>query len=602
MAQMTASGFLLQRLVEWGVKRIYGYPGDGINGLLGALEEFKDKLEFVQVRHEEMAAFMACAHAKFTAEVGVCMATSGPGAIHLLNGLYDAKNDHVPVVAIVGQAATTALGGSYQQEVDLQTLFRDVSEYDATIMSTTATRHVVDRAFRTAAGMRGVATIIFPKDLQEETYEPPPEKHNTVHSGVGYSRPVIFPQEHDLRRAAEILNGAEKVAMLVGAGAKHAFNEIVAVADKLQACCAKALLGKDVLPDDLPWVTGTIGLLGTRPSSDIMRECDALLMIGTSFPYAEFLPKDGSARAVQIDIDPRNLGLRYPAEVNLEGDAAPTLKALLPHLESKEDGAWRESIKKNKEDWYGIEERRAHITADPINPMLLFYSLNQRIPSNAIVTGDAGTPTNWMARFVMVRRGMKMSLSGSLATMGSAVPYAIAAKFAFPDRPVISLSGDGAMQMNGINELITVYHYWKRWSDPRIIFFVLNNTDLNQVTWEQRILAGAPRNMQTQPLPDFPYAAFGESLGFMGIRVNRPEQIDEAWERALGANRPVVFEALANEDIATLPPHITREQAMHFLRAVPKDPDAAGVIKESLKQVLTGILPGGKRQQPTASE
>ncbi len=295
MAQ-TASGFLLQRLVDWGVKRIYGYPGDGINGLLGALEEFKDKLEFIQVRHEEMAAFMACAHAKFTGEVGVCMATSGPGAIHLLNGLYDAKNDNAPVVAIVGQAATTALGGSYQQEVDLQTLFRDVSEYNATIASTSATRHIVDRAFRTAAGMRGVATIIFPKDLQEEPYSPPPDKHNTLHSGVGYSRPVVVPQQEDLRRAAELLNSASKVAILAGAGAKHASRELVAVADKLQACCAKALLGKDVLPDDLPWVTGTIGLLGTRPSSDIMSQCDALLMVGTNFPYAEFLPKEGSAR------------------------------------------------------------------------------------------------------------------------------------------------------------------------------------------------------------------------------------------------------------------------------------------------------------------
>ncbi len=592
MAQMTASSFLLTRLTEWGVKRIYGYPGDGINGLLGALEEFKDRIEFIQVRHEEMAAFMACAHAKFTGEVGVCMATSGPGAIHLLNGLYDAKMDHTPVVAIVGQAATTALGGSYQQEVDLQTLFADVCEYHATISSTTATRHVVDRAFRTAEGTRSVAAIIFPKDLQEESYSPPPEKHNTIHSGVGYARPVVVPQDQDLRRAAEVLNGATKVAMLIGAGAKNASTEVITIADRLQACCAKALLGKDVLPDDLPWVTGTIGLLGTRPSSDIMTQCDALLMVGTSFPYAEFLPKEGRARGVQIDIDPRYLGLRYPAEVNLVGDAAPTLKALLPHLNQKEDGSWREEIKANKEDWYAIEERRAHIAADPINPELLFFSLNERIPSNAIVTGDAGTPTNWMARFVMIRRGMKMSLSGSLATMGSAVPYAIAAKFAFPDRPVISLSGDGAMQMNGINELITVYHYWKQWSDPRIIFFVLNNTDLNQVTWEQRILSGSPRNMQTQPLPDFPYAAFGESLGFIGIRVRRPDQVDDAWERALKADRPVVFEAFANEDVATLPPHITREQALHFFKALPKDPDVGGVLRESIKQVLSGVLPG----------
>ena len=591
MTQPTASAFLLQRLLDWGVRRIYGYPGDGINGLIGALEGFKDEIEFVQVRHEEMAAFMACAHAKFTGEVGVCMATSGPGAIHLLNGLYDAKNDHVPVVAVVGQAATTALGGSYQQEVDLQTLFRDVSEYAATITSTAATRHVVDRAFRTAAGLRGVATVIFPKDLQEERFTPPPAEHNTLHSGVGYAPPIVVPREADLRRAAELLNDADKVAILAGAGARHAAKELIEVADRLQACCAKALLGKDVLPDDLPWMTGTIGLLGTRPSSDIMRECHALLMVGTNFPYAEFLPKEGEARAVQIDLDPRNLGLRYPVDVNLAGDAAATLQALLPHLRQKSDATWRDAIAANKAEWYEIEARRAKIEADPVNPMLYFYTLNERLPANAILTGDAGTPTNWMARFLMLRRGNKMSLSGSLATMGSAVPYAIAAKFAFPDRPVIAFAGDGAMQMNGINELITVYRYWKRWSDPRIVFFVLNNADLNQVTWEQRILGGAPRDMQTQPLPNFPYAAFGESLGFLGIRVHEPDCVADAWDRALNADRPVVFEAVANEDVATLPPHITREQAMHFLKAVRKDPDAAGVIKESFKQVLSGVLP-----------
>ena len=589
---MNASKFLLQRLVEWGVKRIYGYPGDGINGLLGALEDFADTLEFIQVRHEEMAAFMACAHAKFTGEVGVCMATSGPGAIHLLNGLYDAKMDHVPVVAIVGQAATMALGGSYQQEVDLQTLFKDVCEYNYTIGSAPATRHVVDRAFRVAMGMRGVATVIFPKDLQEEEYSEPPRKHNTVHSGVGFSRPMVIPRLHDLQNAAQVLNGASKVAILAGAGAKDAGDELIAVADRLQACCAKALLGKDVLPDDLPWVTGTIGLLGTRPSSDIMEQCDALLLVGTNFPYAEFLPADGSVPAVQIDIDPRYIGLRYPTNVNLIGDAADTLQALLAHLHQKDDATWRESIRKNKEEWYAIEEDRAHQSADPLNPQLLFSVLNEKLPPNAIVTGDAGTPTNWMARHLMVQRGMKMSLSGNLATMGSAVPYAIAAKFAFPDRCVISLPGDGAMQMNGINELITVYRYWKKWSDPRLIFLVLNNSDLNQVTWEQRILSGSPRNMETQPLPDFPYAQFAETLGFVGIRVERPDQVDAAWDRALGADRPVLFEAVVDGNVATLPPHISREQAMHFLQAVRKgDPEERGMIKESIKQLIAGVIP-----------
>ena len=589
---MNASKFLLQRLVDWGVTRIYGYPGDGINGLLGALEDFEGKLEFIQARHEEMAAFMACAHAKFTGEIGVCLATSGPGAIHLLNGLYDAKMDHVPVVAIVGQAATMAMGGSYQQEVDLQTLFKDVCDYSYTITSTTATRHVVDRAFRVALGLRGVSTVIFPKDLQEEEYSEPPRKHNTIHSGIGYSRPMVIPRLPDLQRAAEVLNGATKVAMLIGAGAKEAADEVIALADKLQACCAKALLGKDVLPDDLPWVTGTIGLLGTRPSSDIMEQCDALLLVGTNFPYAEFLPEDGKVPAVQIDLDPRYIGLRYPTNVNLIGDSADTISALLPHLQQKTDGTWRESIAKNKAEWYAIEADRAHQSADPLNPQLLFWSLNNKLPANAIVTGDAGTPTNWMARYLMVKRGMKMSVSGNLATMGSAVPYAIAAKFAFPDRCVIALPGDGAMQMNGLNELITVYRYWKKWSDPRLIFFVLNNTDLNQVTWEQRILAGSPRNMETQPLPDFPYAGFAESLGFLGIRVDNPDQVDEAWDRALNADRPVVFEAIVDGNVATLPPHISREQAMHFLQSLRKgDPDARGALGQSIKQMIAGVIP-----------
>ena len=596
---MNASEFLLQRLADWGVSRIYGYPGDGINGLLGALEKFEGKLQFIQVRHEEMAAFMACAHAKFTGEVGVCLATSGPGAIHLLNGLYDAKMDHVPVVAIVGQAATMALGGSYQQEVDLQILFKDVSEYSYTIASTESTRHVVDRAFRTAMGMRGVATVIFPKDLQEEEYSEPPRKHNTVHSGVGYSAPMVIPRLRDLQRAAEILNNANKVAMLVGAGAKWASEGVTAVADKLQACCAKALLGKDVLPDDLPWVTGTIGLLGTRPSSDMMNGCDALLMIGTSFPYAEFLPKDGSVPAVQIDIDPRNIGLRYPTEVNLIGDAVDTLQALLPHLHQKNDTSWRESLAKNKAEWLEIEADRAHQSADPLNPQLLYHELSKVLPADAIITGDAGTPTNWMARHVMVQKGMKISLSGSLATMGSAVPYAIAAKFAFPDRLVVALPGDGAMQMNGINELITVYKYWREWSDPRIVFFVLNNADLNQVTWEERILSGTPRNMETQPLPDFPYASFAESLGFMGIRVNSPGDVVDAWQRALHADRPVVLEAVADGNVATLPPHISREEALHFLRALRKgDSEERGIIGQSIKQLIAGVIPHKTAPQP----
>jgi pyruvate dehydrogenase (quinone) len=589
---MNASDFLWERLHEWGVRTVYGYPGDGINGILGGLQRSKREFRFVQVRHEEMAAFMACAHAKFTGELGVCLATSGPGAIHLLNGLYDAKLDKTPVVAIVGQAATTAMGGSYQQEVDLQRLFGDVSEYAYTVGSTAALRHVIDRAFRSAKAMRGVATVIVPKDLQEESYEAPPRKHNTLHSSVGYCKPRIVPEDHDLRRAADVLNAGTKVAILVGAGAIGAADAVIAIADRLQAGIAKALLGKAAVPDDFTYVTGTIGLLGTRASSDMMNECDTLLMVGTAFPYAEFLPKEGQARGVQIDIDPRYIGLRYPTEVNLVGDAAPTLAALLPLLEEKTDRSWRERLERNRRGFEELERRRAHEGTQPLNPQLVFVELNKHLPHNAIVTGDAGTATNWSARNLHMRRGMKWSLSGGLATMGSAVPYAIAAKFAYPDRVSVACTGDGAMQMNGSAELLTVMKYWKEWSDPRIVFLVLRNDDLNQVTWEMRVESGDPKYEPSQNLPAFPYASYAESIGMRGIRLDHPAQLQDGWRSAFASDRPVLVEAVIDPDVSQLPPHITLEQAHNLFSAMVKgDPEEARVIKDSVRSILAGVLP-----------
>ena len=388
----------MQRLIDWGVTRVYGYPGDGINGIMGAFDRIEGKVQFIQVRHEEMAAFMACAHAKFTGEAGVCMATSGPGAIHLLNGLYDAKMDHVPVVAIVGQASTTALGGSYQQEVDLQQLFEDVADYVYTVASPMALRHVVDRAFRVALGYRAVTVVVVPKDIQEEKYADPPHKHNTLHSSVGLAKPVVVPQRADLAAAAEILNSGERVAMLVGAGCLDATEEVLQVANRLGAGIATALLGKAAVPNELPYVTGTIGLLGTAPSFEMMEHCDTLLMVGTSFPYAEFLPKEGKARGIQIDIDPKNLGLRYPTELNLVGDSATTLRELLPYLDDKTDRSWRNRLEKSKEKWLKSEEARAQVTAEPMNPQMVFVELNKHLPDGAILTGDAGTATNWYAR------------------------------------------------------------------------------------------------------------------------------------------------------------------------------------------------------------
>jgi pyruvate dehydrogenase (quinone) len=582
----------MNRLIEWGVTRIYGYPGDGINGVMGAFQRLDGKIDFIQVRHEEMAAFMACAHAKFTGDVGVCMATSGPGAIHLLNGLYDAKMDHAPVVAIVGQAATTALGSDYQQEVDLQQLMEDVCEYVYTVSTPEALPHIVDRAFRTAIGMRAVTAIILPKDVQEQKYSPPPHKHNTAHSSPGICMPVVVPQARDLQRAADILNAAKKPALLVGAGALHATDEVIAVAQRLGAGVAKALLGKAAVPDDLPFVTGTIGLLGTGTSFKMMAECDALLMVGTFFPYSEFLPKDGQARGIQIDIDPRNLGIRYPTEVNLVGDSAATLRELLPLLRQNGDSSWSDTIAKNKREWEEQEHARAQVTANPINPQMVFTALNDVLPDNAILTGDAGTASNWYARNIMMRRGMKGSLSGGLATMGSAVPYAIAAKFAYPERVAIALTGDGAMQMNGNAELLTVAKYWKRWADPRLIFMVLNNSDLNQVTWEMRVMSGNPKFEASQDLPEFSYAAYADQLGLIGIRVERPEDLHDAWRRALQADRPCVIDAHVDPTVAQLPPHITFEEAHNYMSAMMKgDPQEVSVIKESIKSIVAGVMP-----------
>jgi pyruvate dehydrogenase (quinone) len=594
MAENTAD-YLLSRLREWGIHRIYGYPGDGINAILGALNRAGSDPELIQVRHEEMAAFMACAHAKFTGEVGVCLATSGPGAIHLLNGLYDAKLDHQPVVAIVGQTATPALGGSYQQEVDLTTLFKDVAhEYVEMASSPEQMRHLVDRAVRIAKDQRTVTCLIIPTNVAEmAAVETPPREHATIHSSLGYSAPTIVPTQGDLLRAAEALNAGEKVAMLVGAGALGATDEVIAVAELLGAGVAKALLGKAVLPDDLSYVTGSIGLLGTKPSWDLMTGCDTLLMVGSSFPYSEFLPEEGQARGVQIDIDGRMIGIRYPMEVQLVGEAKATLQALAPLLEHKEDRSWRERVERGVAKWWELMESRALESADPINPQRVFFELSKRLPDNAILSSDSGSSANWYARDVKIRRGMLASLSGNLATMGPGVPYAIAAKFAHPDRVSIAMVGDGAMQMNGLAELITIGKYWQDWSDPRLIVLVLHNNDLNQVTWEQRAMEGDPRYEASQELPDFPYARYAELIGLKGIRVDDPDQIGAAWDEALAADRPVVLEAITDPAVPPLPPHITFEQAAHFAQAIRRgDSDRRGMITQSLKQMVGDLIPG----------
>jgi pyruvate dehydrogenase (quinone) len=596
MSSATVSDFLIQRITEWGIRRIYGYPGDGINGIIGAIDRADGEIEYIQVRHEEMAAFMACAHAKFTGEVGICLATSGPGAIHLLNGLYDAKMDHQPVVAIVGQQARAAIGGHYQQEVDLISLFKDVAqEYVHMASSPVQVRHLIDRAIRIAKAERTVTCIILPNDVQEmPAVIDPPRAHGTIHSGVGFGSPRVIPNDSDLRRAADVLNAGKKVAMLVGAGALQATDEVIQVADILGAGVSKALLGKAAIPDELPFCCGPIGLLGSKPSWNMMEECDTLLMVGSSFPYSEFLPKEGQARGVQIDIDPKFLSLRYPMEVNLAGDSAETLRALIPLLEEKSDRSWRKKLEKEIEDWWKVLEARAMTGANPINPQRVFWELSPRLPDNCILTADSGSVANWYARDLKVRRGMMASLSGTLATMGPGVPYAIAAKFAFPSRAVIAFVGDGAMLMNGNNELVTISEHWKEWSDPRFVILVLANRDLNQVTWEQRVLAGDPKFETSQNVPDFQFARYADLLGLTGIHVDKPDDVGPAWDRALAADRPVVYEVLTDPEVPTLPPHITFKMAKNYMSSMFSDPSTADMVRGTFKDAIQGVLPHKK--------
>jgi len=593
MAAPTVADYLLERLRSWGVDKVFAFPGDGINGILAAWGRADNQPKFVQSRHEEMSAFEAVGYAKFTGRVGVCMATSGPGAIHLLNGLYDAKLDHVPVVAIVGQTNRSAMGGSYQQEVDLLSLFKDVaSDYVQMVTVPEQLPNVLDRAIRVALTERAPTAIIIPADVQELEYSAPTHAFKMVPSSIGLDWPTTVPADEAITRAAEVLNAGSKVAILAGSGAHGARTELQQVADLLGAGVAKPLLGKDVLPDELPYVTGSIGLLGTRPSYEMMMNCDTLLTVGSSFPYTQFLPGFDQARAVQIDIDGKYIGMRYPYEVNLVGDAAATLRALLPHLRGKEDRSWREGIESNVARWWQVMEAEAMVEADPVNPMRLFHELSSRLPDDAIVTADSGSSANWYARQLKFRGDMRGSLSGNLATMGPGVPYGIGAKFGNPGRPVIVFAGDGAMQMNGMAELITIKHYWTEWSDPRLIIAILHNDDLNQVTWEMRAMEGAPKFTESQILPDVDYAAFAASLGLQAINVDKPDQLGPAWDSALAAGRPTVLDVRCDPNVPPIPPHATFEQAKDAAAALLKgDSDRWGILVEGMKTKIQEFLP-----------
>lgn len=593
VSKQNVGDYLLERLRTWDVRHVFAYPGDGINGLLAAWGRADNRPQFVQSRHEEMSAFEAVGYAKFTGRLGVCAATSGPGAIHLLNGLYDAKLDHVPVLAIVGQTNRSAMGGSYQQEVDLLSLYKDVaSDYVQMVTVPEQLPNVLDRAIRVAMTQRAPTALIIPADVQELPYSPPTHAFKMVPSSLGIESPAISPADAAIARAAEVLNAGERVAMLVGTGARGAHEELTQVADLLGAGAAKALLGKDVLSDELPWVTGSIGLLGTRPSYELMRDCDTLLTVGSSFPYTQFLPEFGQCRAVQIDVDGRFIGMRYPYEVNLVADAKAALKALIPKLRRKEDRSWRDGIEANVARWWETMHREAMVSAHPINPLRLFSELSPQLPDNAIVTADSGSSANWYARNLKFRGDIRGSLSGTLATMGPGVPYGIGAKFGQPRRPVIVFSGDGAMQMNGMAELITIKRYWRQWDDPRLIVAILHNNDLNQVTWEMRAMAGAPKFAASQELPDVDYAGFAAGLGLNAMAVKDPEELSDAWRNALSADRPTVLDVHTDPDMPPIPPHATWEQFKATSAAVlAGDEDRIGFIKEGLKAKAQEFLP-----------
>ncbi|MET8261707.1 thiamine pyrophosphate-requiring protein [Micromonospora sp. NPDC005205] len=592
----TVADHIVSRLFSWGVHRYFGYPGDGINGLTSALQRTNGRAQFIQVRHEETAGFAASAHVKYGGgPLGCALVTSGPGAIHLLNGLYDAKLDHQPVIALVGHTATTAEGGGYYQEVDLLALYKDVAAaFLAQLDNPAQVRHLVDRACRTALARRTVTALILPLDIQDEPAVPnPPHAHGYYQTSNAPSSTPTVPPEADVRRAAEVLRGGQRVAMLVGQGALGARDEVREIADRLGAGVATALLGFTAVDHREPWVTGAIGLLGTRPSWQLMSGCDRLLIVGSNMPYSEFYPQPGQARAVQIDLDGTQLGLRYPTEVNLTGDARPTLRALLNELgPGPGPTAWRTEVTEATSAWRRVQHDLAEQAADPVNPQLLFHTLNERLPDDVLLAVDCGTTTAWYARHIQVRPGMLASLSGTLLSMGGAMPYALSAKFAHPDRPLVALIGDGAMQMNGVNELITVAKYWRSWADPRFVVLVLNNRDLAFVSWEQRSTEGTPMFPDSQQLPDIAYHQWAEVLGLHGELIDSPDQVRDVWDRALTADRPVVINALVDPAELMLPPHFTVEQARKTAAAVLRgDTDWAGIIRRGLPATLASYRP-----------
>ncbi|WP_434591121.1 thiamine pyrophosphate-requiring protein [Brevibacterium sp. 1718] len=588
----SVSDFIIDRLIAWDLHHWYGYPGDGIGGFDGAMGRAQDEgkdFTYVRPTHEEEAAFMATAHAKFTSEVGVCVSTSGPGAIHLMNGLYDAKGDNAPVVAIVGQQARVSLGSEFQQEINLERLFADAAVFVQTVAAPMHAQLVVDKAVRMAKANRGPAVVVLPADVQTMDMEELAVEHFVSRTGIGYAEDRLRPDDDALARAAEVLNSGEKVAMLVGQGAIGATDEVMAVAKRLGAGVITTLLGKQVVPGDVDFHTQQLGLLGSRPSYDMMQKCDTLLMVGTNYPYGEFMPPTGRARAVQIDLSPRHLGIRYPTEVNLWGDAKTTLAALQSHLSQHETG-WQEKIADENRAWMKENTLVAMTEADPINPRRVFVSLNERLPENAIITCDAGSTADWYGFHVELGPNQMGNLSGRMASMLAAMPYALAGKFAHPDRPVVCTIGDGAFQMMGMNGLLTVKRHWREWSNSTFVVLVIDNGDLNQVSWEMRE-AGDPRWDTAQLVESMDYAGYAELLGLKGIRVDDPEKIDGSLDEAFAADRPVVLDVRCDRNTPPLPAHIAFAQAKGLAESLlAGDPELGQVVKQSSRATAARLF------------
>jgi pyruvate dehydrogenase (quinone) len=579
----TAADVLIDTIHDWGVEVVFGLPGDGINGIMEALRKRRDEIRFVHVRHEEAAAFMACGYAKFTGKLGVCLATSGPGAIHLLNGLYDAKMDGAPVLAITGMPFHDLIGTFAQQDVETDKLFQDVCAYNQRIMGKSHVENVADLACRTALAYRGVSHVAFPVDLQEQEAGERSKRNVPGHTSDVFARSARLPDEAELRRAAEVLNAGTKVAILAGQGALGATDELEQAAELLAAPIVKALLGKAAVPDDSPYTTGGIGLLGTRPSQDALERCDALLIVGSALPYIEFYPKPDQARAVQIDLNPTRIGLRYPVEVGLVGDSRRTLAALLPLLARKEDRTFLETAQAGMQEWRRLMDERGTVPEKPMKPEVVAHELGKRLRDDAIVAADSGTITTWWARQIPAKRGQMHAVSGTLASMANGLPYAIAAQVAYPDRQVVAFVGDGGLAML-MGELATCVQE----KLPVKLVVVKNNT-LGMIKWEQMVFLGNPEyGCELSPI-DFVKVA--EACGATGFRIEDPAECGAVLERALAAEGPVVVEAVVDPFEPPLPARITVDQATKFARSLARgEPNREKIALTVLSDVVRELV------------